>query len=540
MRPKVFLLALNSARLKEQIPPLDGLLKEVNCTYEGLQKVLLSWRDHHISALTKCHSAVMQQVNTVIIHMSQQALTQDTLSSTGPLEHFLLNPGSKMLLMKSQIEKSEAAIAEACILKVASDLKEVQEIFRREYSAPPFRLERVKGYEELEAELNAFQMREEDLLGYFDKTNQDREIVETRYKELLSQMHTEEKPKVSENKQEENWRRQWKEEQESMVSRQNERLNDLQNATDMKVEDYRSTIVSLLATVKDIARSPVQHSHELAEMGKLAARHEETAKLLEAKYSEIEEQLVKTFHEKEKIEERFSALCEDFKTKCEAVTILQEKEKTAKERIAGLRENANKAAKKKDALIKSLESELQHLRESKFDGSHSVDIPALSIESPQLTESMVGDMEANSMKRSMHLSQSALTWDCAKCRMKNPIDLEACQKCTKAKPVLVCPSCGKCSEHFPTERHEVAVPAERPRVAVPTPRPRVALPDIKSPRLDIFRGSLGNLTSGLRVIGRPAWENQRRMDMSSELEPRTTPDLRSQRSPRYESRQWPS
>ena len=476
-RDKVYKLALNSARLKELIPSLDGLIHDVNSTYEGVENLLISWRDHHISAFTKCHSAVKEQVNAVIFHVAQQAVDPDFKSSTDLLENFLLTPGSKLLLLKSQLDKSQITLVEASILKVASDLSEVLQTFRREYSGPKFQ-ERVKGFEMLEAELNATQMREEDLRCYFEKAKKERDSMEIKYDELMCEVRKAANFEDQSNRivvQEESLQMQRDEAAKDRLSWENkykESLQQMQNEANMRIEDYRSVIAALFSRLVKTTKTVAHQAHKLKSNRDSAVKQEELAKSREEKCSALVDKLVR---EREEIEAKWIALCEECKKMKEREDLLLQNEKASKERIAELRGINKKADGKKDTTIRDLENQLQACRAtiSDFRGQ---DPSRHSIEMRHFAEQHGREAEASSLRGSLRATQSLTTWDCPNCRNCNPIHLQECTICRGPRSVWLCLFCGGYNENIvpPGRQGNPLVSVETPR----TVKPKTNLPDL--------------------------------------------------------------
>ena len=135
LRNRVLPLALNSVRLKEDIPDIETMVREVNTAYEQLTKLLESWRDSRIAALQKCHALVVKQVETFLEQTAQHILDPVASTTIGPLESYLQTAGGELTLLQAQIKRSEAALAKACVLNVESDLAAVREVFLQEESA---------------------------------------------------------------------------------------------------------------------------------------------------------------------------------------------------------------------------------------------------------------------------------------------------------------------------------------------------------------------------------------------------------------------
>lgn len=396
-RVKVYKLALNSARLEEIIPPLEGFIKDVECAFEGLKQLLEKWKNHNISALTKCHSALKEQVKAAIAQAARQALNREFETSSDPLENFMLTEGSEMLLLKSQIEKSEAAIAQACIITITSDLCEVEATFRREYCEPEFHVERSKSEETLKAELNQANLRAENLLQQYEEAKNQYNLMEQDYRKLLTKIST---------------------------------------LLNVQADDSRTASRALTQSWTVAANRAEELTSELAKQRLAMSNLEQVAATRKNKNQTLHTQIAQ--------------MSEDLKNKEELLSALQLKEKEGNSRISKLRETSRKDAeelKKRENTIKELERQLRDFQKQ-FEMRSTTESEAL--DEPQEAKSL-RNSQSEMLSKTTKLFNVPLRkkqirlWKCPLCNHGNEYKVENCMSCHQPRSTWKCAECEESS-----------------------------------------------------------------------------------------------
>lgn len=395
-RFKISLLSLNCYRLTEKIPSRESFNQEVNRGCADLQKVLEEWRDHHISTFTQCHKAVKEQVAATILRISEQSLDlcssdgqQKLTSSEDPFDKFMLTGGGEISLLDSIILKDEAAIAEACTQQITSDLSEVQDIFRREYSDRWEQLKRGKDYEALEKTLDRTQKSEKDWQSRCEQLNCEQELLKKRLQDLQKELQTANEQTVELNK---------------AHKREEDDLQQKADFLEAKLADAQKRAEQLLQQYEEITQKRVN-------------KLEESAKSREEKYSGLKKRYDANKKEKEGLKVYLRSLLDEKKRLEEALTRKKAKLKGKKDRIQELEQQLS--------VIKTMRGDQVHRYAS----------------DPSLLEEG-RETEGNSMRE----SQNKLAWKCPSCEISNHAQLKTCKKCLFARPGLLCLYCGAYNE----------------------------------------------------------------------------------------------
>jgi len=365
---------------------LDGFIKDVNSAFEGLQQLLEKWKTHNISALTKCHSALKAQVKAAIAQAAKQALNPEFKTSSDLLENFMLSSGSEMLLLKSLIEKSEAAIAQACVITIKSDLCEVEAAFHREYSEGDFHVERPRGEEALKAELIEASSRADNLIRQNEEVENQHRLMEQDYRSLLTKIST--------------------------------MLN-------VQVEDSRTATRALSQSWTVATNKKAELTSDLAKQQLAFENMEQLATTRKKKSNTLHAQIEK--------------LSEDFKNK----------EDQLNSRISKLREASRKDAeelKKRENAIKELERQLNNAGDSKklLEVRSSTETEALDKpQEPSSLRSSRSDLLLRSLKPFTGVSRrkQIQLWKCPLCGYDYDYKIENCKSCHQPRPTWKCLEC---------------------------------------------------------------------------------------------------